>query len=89
MTTEDSKIRLHGTIVFLKENEGSKSEAVVPYLYQNRDMALRKVMLKDDNPFENNGFAPYDGKSVEVSGEVALSGTFIVDEVVLSSDVQR
>lgn len=89
MTTEDSKIRLHGTIVFLKENEGSKSEAVVPYLYQNRDIALRKVMLKDDNPFENNAFAPYDGKSVEISGEVALSGTFIVDEVVLSSDVQR
>ena len=81
--------KLQGTIVFLKANEGSKSEALVPFLYQGRDVPLQKVMRRNDNPFENNGFAPYDGKTVEISGEIAVSGTFIVDEVVLSSVVHQ
>ena len=85
MENENSRIRLQGTIVFLKANEGSKSEALVPFLYQSRDVPLQKVMRRDDNPFENNGFTPYDGKTVEISGEIAVSGTFVVDEVFPSS----
>ena len=81
MENENSRTRLQGTIVFLKANEGSKSEALMPFLYQGRDVPLRKVMLRDDNPFENNGFYSYDGKTVKVSGENALSGTFVVDEI--------
>lgn len=85
MTTENSKVKLRGTIVFLKANEGSKSEVAVPFLYHDRDTPLRKVMLRNDNPFENNGFSSYDGKPVEISGEIALSGTFVVDEVLSTS----
>jgi len=81
MENENSKIRMHGTIIFLKTNEGSKSEAFLPFLYRNREVPLQKVMLRDDNPFENNGFVPYDGKTIEISGEIALSGTFVVDEI--------
>lgn len=81
MTNENAKVKLRGTIVFLKANEGSKSEAEIPFLYQDRNTPLQKVMLRDDNPFENKGFSAYDGKPVEVSGEIALSGTFVVDEV--------
>ena len=81
MENENSRIKMQGTIVYLKANEGSKSEALVPFLYQGRDLPLQKVMLHADNPFENKGFANYDGKKVEISGEVALSGTFVVDEV--------
>ena len=85
MTTENTKVKLRGTIVFLKANEGSKSEVAVPFLYQDRDTPLRKVMRRNDNPFENNGFLSYDGKPVEISGEIALSGTFVVDEVLSTS----
>lgn len=85
MENENSKIKLQGTIVFLKANEGSKSEALVPFLYQGRDTPLQKIMLRDDNPFENKGFLSYDGKTVEISGNIAQSGTFIVDEVLLAS----
>ena len=81
MENENSRTRLQGTIVFLKANEGSKSEALVPFLYQNQDAPLQKVMLRDDNPFENNGMSQYDGKAVKIFGEIALSGTFVVDEI--------
>ena len=79
--TDKSKLR--GVVIFLKTNVGSKSETLVPFLYQGRDMPPQKILLKNDNPFENNGFALYDGKSVELSGSTALSGTFIVDEITL------
>ena len=85
MINENAKVKLRGTIVFLKANEESKSEAAIPFLYQDRDKQLQKVMLRDDNPFENSGFSFYDGKLVEISGEIALSGTFIVDEVLSAS----
>lgn len=81
MANEDAKTKLQGTIVFLKANEGSKSEAVLPFLYQKRNVPICKVMLRGDNPFENNGLSSYDGRWVELVGETALSGTFVVDEV--------
>lgn len=85
MVNEDAKNKLRGTIVFLKANEGSKSEAEHPFLYRKRNVPMCKVMLRGDNPFENNGLTSYDGRLVELVGETALSGTFIVDEVRLLS----
>ena len=79
MENENSRIRLQGTIVFLKANEGSKSEALVPFLYQGRDVPLQKVMRRNDNPFENNGLLAYDGKAVEVLGRRKRNGTFVVE----------
>ena len=78
---ESEKSKLQGVVMFLKTNEGSKSEALMPFLYRGRDIPPQKILLKNDNPFENNGFASYDGKLVELSGSTALSGTFIVDEI--------
>lgn len=83
-----------GTIIYLPDAVGSKSEAVYPFLYVARDNFF-KVMLKDDNPFENNGLLPYDGKQVEIVGAQGRR-TFIVEKVSLManepvppSDVQK
>lgn len=81
---ESSYQKLTGTVVFLKSNEGSKSEAVVPFLYRGRDMPLQRIMRKDDNPFENRGFVEYDGKVVDLYGELSNGKTFIATKVDLS-----
>jgi len=73
--------RLSGVVVYLTENAGSKSEALLPHLYSGRERPLVVLMRRDDNPFENNGLAPYDGKSVTVVGERNQNGVFVVDEV--------
>lgn len=83
---ESEKNKLQGIVVFLKTNEGSKSEALVPFLYRGKEVPPQKILLKNDNPFENNGFASYDGKTVELSGSTALSGTFIADEITVSEN---
>ena len=82
MAGTEARRLLKGTVIFLKENAGSKSEAMVPFLYQGRDVPLQKLILETDNPFENTGLLPHDGKSVDVWGKVAPSGTFVIDEVV-------
>ena len=81
MENETVRTNLRGTVVFLKANEGSKSESILPFLYQRRDVPPQRVMLRNDNPFENTGFSAYDGRQVEVVGEIVPSGTFVVDEV--------
>lgn len=73
--------KLSGTVVFVKTNIGSKSEATVPCLKIGNDTPLLKILLRNDNPFENKGMVAYDGKFVELTGELAPSGTFIVDEI--------
>lgn len=73
--------KLSGTVVFVKTNIGSKSEATVPYLKIGAETPLLKILLRNDNPFENKGMVAYDGKLVELTGELAPSGTFIVDEI--------
>lgn len=75
------KQKLVGTVVFLKTNEGSKSEAIVPFLYQGKDSSPQRIMLREDNPFENNGLTAYDGKTVELAGAIAPSGTFLAETI--------
>lgn len=72
---------LIGTVVFLNENDGSKSECVSPFLYLGRGVPPRRVMMENDNPFENRGFAPYDGLVVKVVGHEGRGGVFLVDRV--------
>jgi len=78
---DESNTKLSGVVVFLMSNEGSKSESVLPYLYQSRAVPCLPLMLKNDNPFENNGLVEYDGVRVEIEGRIAASGTFIIDEI--------
>ena len=72
---------LVGTVVFLAANRGSKSEGTFPFLYLGRDAKPVRLLLKDDNPFENKGLSEYDGMAVEVTGRVADGGTLVVDHV--------
>lgn len=58
---------LHGTIVFLPNNVGSKSEACVPYLYMNKDEKVQ-IIKEGDNPFENSSLIKYDGTQVQIKG---------------------
>lgn len=60
---------LQGIIVFLSSDIGSKSEAKIPFLYVNREKVIR-LFKRGDNPFENSTFNDYDGKHVEVQGEL-------------------
>ena len=70
-----------GTIIFLKTNEGTKSECLAPYLYRGKDEPPLSVMIKDDNPFENNALQSYDGQRVELSGIQTETTGFIADEI--------
>ncbi|MBR4673255.1 MAG: hypothetical protein IKP00_02225 [Victivallales bacterium] len=72
--------KLKGTVVFLQANQGSKSEGGVPCLYIKRGEIV-KLLLRDDNPFENKGLLPYDGKYLEVAGKRKSNGTFIVEQI--------
>lgn len=72
---------LIGTVVFLNENGGSKSECMSPFLYLGRSVPPRRVLMEDDNPFENRGFVPYDGLVVKVAGREGRSGVFLVDRI--------
>ena len=73
--------KLTGTVIYLRTNEGSKSECVAPFLYQGRNVKPTRLVLKDDNPFENNGFIKYDGTVVSVSGQLSSNGTFVAESV--------
>jgi hypothetical protein len=84
----EEQIETIGTVVFLQFNTGTKSEGKVPFLYIDRD-TVYKLVLKGDNPFENRGFVPFDGKRVRVTGvkkenikKEYAAGTLIADSVV-------
>lgn len=66
---ETNLICLQGIVVFMPVDVGSKSEALAPILYLNRNKKIR-LYKKGDNPFENNSFNDYDGKHVETLGEL-------------------
>ena len=78
---EDNKTEtLTGIVFFLDANQGSKSEGMLPFLYVSKDEKI-KLLLKGDNPFENTGLQPYDGKSVEITGTRKRNGTFVIEQI--------
>lgn len=70
-----------GVIIFLKQNLGSKSEGVYPYLYSNIGECIR-VFKDGDNPFTNDYFKPYDSKRVKIIGEM-MDSYIEVNEILL------
>ena len=78
-TTNETEQRA-GTVVFLQANPDSKSEGVFPFLYVSKDEIV-KLFFKGDNPFENTGLLPYDGKRVELTGRKKRNGTFVVEQI--------
>lgn len=80
MKSETANIEISGTVVFIKGNIGSKSEAVLPYLYVNRSEVV-KILVNGDNPFENNMLLPYDGKKITAAGCLKSNGMFIIESI--------
>ncbi|MCR4735120.1 MAG: hypothetical protein K5829_08975 [Treponema sp.] len=68
-----------GKIQFLPFASGTKSESLQPFLI-DKDGNKIHVYKKDDNPFMNNYFNAFEGKSVCVSGEYS-NNTFIIDSI--------
>ncbi len=77
---EDTNTTLVGTVIFIEKNIGSKSEGVFPFLYLNKDNRV-PIMLRNDNPFENRGLLPFDGKTVEVTGTTGRGGVFLISVI--------
>lgn len=68
-----------GTVIFLDESKGSKSEHSQPYLYVDRSTVF-PIMVKGDNPFEHGKIEQYDGNRVIISGN-DHNGVFIIEEI--------
>ena len=68
-----------GTVIFLDESKGSKSEHNQPYLYVDR-ATIFPIMVKGDNPFEHRELEEYDGNRVIISG-YENNGVFIIEEI--------
>ena len=77
---ETNQVCLQGIIVFIPVDVGSKSEALAPILYLNRDKKIR-LYKRGDNPFENSTFNDYDGKFVETLGELVGKNKFKVHSI--------
>lgn len=77
---KNEEVSLRGIIIFELANAYSKSEAMVPCLYKNRDSKI-KVFKQGDNPFENHEFDAFDGKLVEVIGTFGRGGVFNVNKI--------
>ena len=69
-----------GKIEFITLFEGSKSEHVGPVLV-TEDGSRIKLYLNGDNPFENTGLRPYDGRNVRLTGEFKGNQTFVIDGI--------
>lgn len=81
MDNTDRGVSKHGIIIFLEANTGSKSEGIFPFLYETAGKYTR-IMLKDDNPFENNGLRPWDGQRVELLCEKGRGDILIINSIV-------
>ena len=91
----EEPIETTGTVVFLLFNTGTKSEAKVPFLYIDKD-TIYKLVLKGDNPFENKGLLPLDGKRVRVTGvkkenikKGYAAGTLVADSIVPEKEPEK
>lgn len=72
-------IELTGTVIFIKENNNSKSEIMQPCLYVNQKQ-VERLFMKDSNPFENNELQKMDGKFVTVRG-YKTENKFVIHEI--------
>ena len=80
MEQEKNILTKCGTIIFLDANQGSKSEGLYPYLYESAGVCTR-VMLENDNPFENKGLLPFDGVKVTLLCREGRRNCLIVTSV--------
>lgn len=71
--------KLIGLIKYQIFAQGTKSESKRPFIcFENGTQIL--LYKKDDNPFENTGFLPFENKTVEVEGDLN-NGVFEVTSI--------
>ncbi len=75
---------MHGILVFLDSDPGTKSASLQPYLYTGMG-TLTRLYHEGDNPFEHESLRPYDGKAVCVSGEPNHNDILIIRSIALCS----
>ena len=73
-----------GTVVFQLSNVGSKSEGVLPYLYENNGVFTR-IYANDDDPFSNEKLRQFDGRYVHAEGETNRHGVFCISDIAVES----
>ena len=49
MECEVTPVKITGTVIFMPSNANSKSEAVLPYLYNNKNEVVQ-IYFEGDNP---------------------------------------
>lgn len=70
---------LTGQIIYKTFAEGTKSECQRPFVFlENGSQIL--LYKTEDNPFENNAFAAFENKKVQLTGEFC-EGVFNVSEI--------
>ena len=85
MENNEGILTKSGIVIFLEANKGSKSEGIYPYLYESAENCIR-IMMQDDNPFENIKLRPYDGMRVIISGSIERGNIFIINNIEKESD---
>ena len=80
MECEVTPVKITGTVIFMPSNANSKSEAVLPYLYNNKNEVVQ-IYFEGDNPFENNKLVPFDGKKISVTGYKKSNKKFIITNI--------
>lgn len=71
---------MKGIIIFKESNKKSKSQGFFPYL-ETEDGRQIKIRMINENPFENSTLKEYEGKAVEVEGEITDTGTLIAESI--------
>lgn len=85
MENAEKTLTKHGTVIFLSSKKGSKSEGLYPFLYESAEICSR-IMLKDDNPFENTVLRSYDGQQVEIICHKGRNDILIIDSITKKSN---
>lgn len=72
-------MKFTGIVKYLPFAEGTKSESLRPYIILGKGSRIL-LYKKDDNPFENKFFKAFEGKKVNLEGELE-NGTLNVESV--------
>ena len=73
-------IETRGRIAYRNIDTGTKSSRDIPVLVKDSGETV-EVYREGDNPFENAFFREYEGKPVEVRGEIDRAGMFYIDDI--------
>lgn len=73
-------VEARGRIAYRNIDTGTKSSRDIPVLVKESGETV-EIYRDGDNPFENPFFRDYEGKLVEIHGEIDRTGMFYVDDI--------